>query len=153
MLAPSATVNAPVMLPAYVNFWCQTSPVPVPAPDVSLFIHGDRRGEPDVQVCWRADLIEDERLNREQWCDVVSLLPPTAAECMSVPISRVRRWVAGDANVALDDGDLLGVPPEPEADPDGRDRGRREATETSRRALARLQKSTLLDSLRPNSAW
>ena len=33
-------------------------------------------------------------MNRDHWCDVVALLPPTAAECMSVPISRVRRWLA-----------------------------------------------------------
>ena len=89
LLAPSAKLNAPVMLPAYVNFWCQTSPYPVPDPDVSLFIHGPQRGEPDVQVCWRADLIEDAYMNKEEhWCDVVALLPPTASECMSLPISR-----------------------------------------------------------------
>ena len=109
LLAPSALLNAPVMLPAYIDLWCQTAPKPVPDPDVSLFIHGTQRGEPDVQVCWRADLIEDDRMDRDQWCDVVALLPPTSAECMSVPISRVRRWLADQMDQAQDHGDVLGA--------------------------------------------
>ncbi len=107
LLAPSASKNAPVMLPAYVDFWCQTSPQPTPDPEVSLFIHGPEAGEPDVQVCWRADLVEDERLRRENWCDVVALLPPTSAECMSVPISRVRKWLTQDEQEAT--SDVLGI--------------------------------------------
>lgn len=121
--SPSALLNAPVMLPAYVDFWCQTAPRPVPDPDVSLFIHGPRRGEPDVQVCWRADLIEDDGISRQQWCEVVALLPPTAAECMSVPMSRVRRWLADQRDQAGDHGDVLGVG-EADAQGRGRDDGR-----------------------------
>ena len=83
------------MLPVYVDFWCQTAPAPEPNPDVALFLHGPRRGKPDVQVCWRADLIENKH---GDWCDIVALLPPTAAECMSVPIarliSRLRHWLS-----------------------------------------------------------
>lgn len=108
LLAPSASKNAPVMLPAYVDFWCQTSPRPTPDPEVSLFIHGPEAGEPDVQVCWRADLIEDEHITRSAWCDVVSLLPPTSAECMSVPISRVRKWLTRIEDAAPE-SDLLGT--------------------------------------------
>lgn len=108
LLAPSASRNAPVMLPAYVDLWCQTSPRPTPEPEVSLFLHGPHSGEPDVQVCWRADLVEDYHLNRSDWCDVIGLLPPTAAECMSVPISRVRHWLKGESGDG-DEGDLLGT--------------------------------------------
>ncbi len=104
LLAPSAKLHAPIMLPAYVDFWCQTSPQPVPDPDVALFIHGPQSNEPDVQVCWRCDLIEDQQ---EHWCDVVSLLPPTSAECMSVPISRLRRWLSESKENLGDDNDLL----------------------------------------------
>jgi CRISPR-associated endonuclease/helicase Cas3 len=109
LLAPSASANAPAMMPAYVDLWCQTAPRPAPDPDVSLFIHGPSRGEPDVQVCWRADLIEDNRLRRDDWCDIVALLPPTSAECMSVPISRVRRWLTGETDKVADQGDVLGI--------------------------------------------
>jgi CRISPR-associated endonuclease/helicase Cas3 len=115
LLAPSASQNAPVMLPSYVDFWCQTSPRPVPDPDVPLFIHGSQRGEPDVQVCWRADLIEDEHMKPVHWCGVVSMLPPTSAECMSVPISRLRRWLSSQVDgTTADYGDLLEVGQESE---------------------------------------
>lgn len=111
--APSASKDAPVMLPAYVDFWCQTNPRPTPDPEVSLFIHGSEAGEPDVQVCWRADL-DEAHFKKDDWCDVVGLLPPTSAECMSVPISRVRRWLT-DESSANDQGDLLGVAESAEA--------------------------------------
>jgi CRISPR-associated endonuclease/helicase Cas3 len=107
LMAPSAKQDAPVMLPAYVDFWCQTNPKPTPDPEPALFIHGAESGEPDVQVCWRADLVEDESLTREDWCDVVALLPPTAAECMTVPISRLRSWLMTDDADTGDDNDLL----------------------------------------------
>ena len=109
LLAPSASLNAPVMLPAYIDFWCQTAPKPVPDPDVSLFIHGPRSGGPDVQVCWRADLVDDGHMICEQWCDVIALLPPTSAECISLPISRLRRWLANQTDAPSDDADVLGI--------------------------------------------
>ncbi len=108
LLAPSSSKDAPVMLPAYVDFWCQTSPRPTPDPEVSLFIHGPEAGEPDVQVCWRADLIEDDHIKQAVWCDVVALLPPTSAECMSVPISRVCKWLTKIEDTAPE-SDLLGT--------------------------------------------
>lgn len=110
LLAPSASLNAPVMMPAYVDFWCQTSPRPVPDPDVSLFIHGTQRSEPDVQVCWRADIGDSpDHPPKDQWCDVISLLPPTSTECMSLPLRRVRRWLTDQMEKAQDHGDVLGV--------------------------------------------
>lgn len=119
LLAPSARLKAPVMLPAYLDLWCQTNPRPTPDPDVSLFLHGPHQGEPDVQVCWRADIGESaDHPAVEQWADVVALLPPTSAECMSVPISRLRRWLVDQRDDASDGGDLLGVAAA-EADDDG----------------------------------
>jgi len=124
LLAPSASLNAPVMLPAYVDIWCQTSPFSSPQPEVALFIHGPASGEPDVQVCWRADLVEDGELEKGDWCDIIELLPPTSAECMSVPISRLRRWLSEEIDTA-DQGDLLGtVDWVQEPDAKGRERNR-----------------------------
>ncbi len=96
LLAPSAMLDAPVMLPAYVDLWGQTAPKPEPEPEVSLFIHGPQTAPPDMQVCWRADLVVEEGPSEpDHWCEVVALLPPTAAECMTVPLARVRNWLAG----------------------------------------------------------
>ncbi|GAB4222392.1 MAG: hypothetical protein Kow0062_19570 [Acidobacteriota bacterium] len=104
LLAPSARSEAPVLLPSHLDFWVQTAPPPVPDPDVALFLHGPRRASLDVQVCWRADLEGDET----SWCETVALLPPSSAECMTVPLPRLRRWLAA---VEEEDatGDLLGI--------------------------------------------
>jgi CRISPR-associated endonuclease/helicase Cas3 len=125
LLAPSASLNAPIMFPAYVDIWSQTAPRPVPEPDLSLFLHGRQNSEPDVQVCWRADIgVSAADPIAKDWCDVVALLPPTSAECMSVPISRAKRWMAKEQGVGVDDGDMLGIA-EPDihiADTSSRDR-------------------------------
>ncbi|QDU47878.1 type I-G CRISPR-associated helicase/endonuclease Cas3g [Gimesia panareensis] len=107
LLSPSSKLDTPVMLPAYIDLWCQTNPQPLPDPDVSLFIHGLQEGGRDVQVCWRADFIEDDAMTFKHWLDVVSLLPPTAAECMSVPIGRFKRWLLDEHRIADDETDLL----------------------------------------------
>lgn len=104
MLAPS--VDAAVLLPAHLDVLCQTNPQPAPSPDVSLFIHGPRREMADVNVCWRADLGDDDR----QWRDIVGLLPPTSTECMAVPIRSVTQWMRGqatkvDADIAVEISD------------------------------------------------
>lgn len=121
LLAPSASLHAPVMMPAYIDCWCQTNPRPVPDPNVSLFIHGEGGGEPDVQVCWRADLIEDDQMQpAKHWRDVVSLMPPTSAECMRIPLSRLRRWLNNGSADTDDTGDVLG-PGKNTRDDDDRD--------------------------------
>ncbi len=121
LFAPAASLNAPVMLPAYVDFWCQTAPQPAPDPDVSLFIHGPMGGEPDVQVCWRADL-DSNPIGPANWCNVVALLPPTSAECMRVPISRVRRWLASERD-ADTSGDMVSLAVGDDANGSGKVRG------------------------------
>ena len=35
--------DAPIVLPAYVDLWSQTSPVPSADPEVALFLHGPDR--------------------------------------------------------------------------------------------------------------
>ncbi len=151
LLAPSASLNAPVMMPAYVDFWCQTAPQPVPDPDVSLFIHGPQRSEPDVQICWRVDIGDSpEHPTQDQWCDVVALLPPTAAECMNLPISRARRWLADQMDKVQDHGDVLGIG---ETDEDKKSQGRQTPSLKHPGVLWRGSQATTLiaspDDLRP----
>lgn len=91
-----AALNAPspdaaVLLPAHLDMWCQTSPRPVPDPDPSYFLHGPQRGEPEVQVVFRADLGADEA----QWAEVVSLCPPSSSEALSVRLRDFTRWLKG----------------------------------------------------------
>lgn len=98
-LCPPA-LDAPVLLPANLDRWCQTAPRPEPDPDVSIFLHGPERGTPTVSVCWRADLGEDP----DRWAEVVALCPPSAPECMPVPLYALRNWLAGQTT-ARDSGD------------------------------------------------
>ncbi|MGE0756082.1 MAG: type I-U CRISPR-associated helicase/endonuclease Cas3, partial [Pirellulaceae bacterium] len=52
LLAPK--LNAPTLLPVYLDLWVQTSPAPSQLPDVSLWLHGSNSEPADVQVVWRA---------------------------------------------------------------------------------------------------
>ncbi|MGI9301663.1 MAG: type I-G CRISPR-associated helicase/endonuclease Cas3g [Gammaproteobacteria bacterium] len=100
--APSS--SAPVMLPAHIDCWVQTSPEPLPTPDVGLFLRGPQRERADVQVCWRADI--DSKCP-EASSDILTICPPASAECLPVPISVFRRWMSGDA--AEDDSPDVGA--------------------------------------------
>ncbi len=100
MSTPS--LQAAVLLPAHLDLLCQTSPRPMPEPEIGYFIHGPQRTTADVNVCWRADLGEVPSL----WADIVRLLPPTSMECMAVPIWTVRRWIAGQAADKSRDADV-----------------------------------------------
>jgi CRISPR-associated endonuclease/helicase Cas3 len=105
-LAPlcAEQLSAPVMLPAHVDTWVQTSLDPVPDPDITLFLHGPRSGPADVNVVWRADLTGD--LLRDAPAavnDVVSLVPPTSMEALPLPVWVVKRWLKNQAEAGVAD--------------------------------------------------
>jgi len=102
--APSP--HAPVMLPAHVDCWAQTSPIPQSTPDVGIFLHGPGNRSADVQVCWRADVEIDS--TQENWKEILSLVPPSSAECLAVPIYLMRRWLTGDDADIAEQSDLEG---------------------------------------------
>jgi CRISPR-associated endonuclease/helicase Cas3 len=103
--------DAPVMLPAHVETWVQTTPTPVPDPDINLFLHGPESGPADVNIVWRADLAWHEDghdislLERDERSaiDVVSLVPPTSMEAMPVPVWAAHRWLRGKAEADVPD--------------------------------------------------
>lgn len=103
LTAPRA--NAPVLLPAHLDRWTQTSPQPVPDPDVSLFLHGPEAGPPDVQIVWRGDLPERDS---SSWASIVALLPPVSSEMMQVPFRIAKSWFSGAA--FSDMADVEGAP-------------------------------------------
>lgn len=102
-LAPVA--DAPVLLPAHLDLLCQTSPVAHPEPDVSLYLHGKDRGTPEVRVVWRADLVAGDT---PSWIETVALCPPLSGETLSVPLFRLRAFLAG-ADAGDDAADIEGV--------------------------------------------
>lgn len=101
------TLDAPVMLPAHVDCWCQTAPEPQPSPDVALFLHGPQQGAPDVQVCWRADLDLSSNEAQNDALSTLSLCPPSSVETLPVPIGVFKRWLAA-ADSEDDSADVEG---------------------------------------------
>jgi CRISPR-associated endonuclease/helicase Cas3 len=104
LLAPTA--DAPILLPAHLDLLCQTSPIPHPDPDVSLFLHGKGRGAAEVRVVWRGDL---DPHRTDQWIEIVSLCRPVAGEMLSVPLWRLRQWLR-DRTSPDKSGDVEGNP-------------------------------------------
>lgn len=120
LLAPKP--NAPVLLPAYLDLWMQTSPAPSQVPDVGLWLHGLGSGPADVQVVWRADLSEDllQRGDVESATTVVAAVRPSSLEAMSLPFSTARAWLMGQ--VARDLGDTEGATSDDNAHDDAKGR-------------------------------
>ena len=83
--------SAPVVMPAYIDLWSQTSPRPEAEPDVGLFLHGAERAVANVSVVWRGDISADD-LNDELG-ELVRLVPPRAAEAVDVPLGIARVWL------------------------------------------------------------
>lgn len=107
----------PVMLPAHIDGWAQTAPQPEPTADVSLFLHGVDHGSADVQVCWRADIELGGDAENNITINTLTLVPPTTAECLPVPIGTFRRWLKGQA-ISDAGSDLEGEMPTSDANDD-----------------------------------
>jgi CRISPR-associated endonuclease/helicase Cas3 len=91
--------DAPVMLPAHLDLLCQTSPHPVPEPDVSLFLHGKGRQAREVRVVFRADLPEEDQ---DAWVETLSIVPPSSPEMLTVPLHRLRHWLLEESGDGSD---------------------------------------------------
>jgi CRISPR-associated endonuclease/helicase Cas3 len=131
--------QAPVLLPAHLDAWVQTAPAPSVDPEVALWLHGPERGQPEVQIVWRADLTSPllEAGDEARAIEIVESCPPSSPEALTVPIASARRWLAGapDAAGILD---VEGARPS-----EGGDTG---PPRLSRRALAwRGDRSALVD--------
>lgn len=99
VLAPKP--HAPTLLPAYLDLWCQTDPMPSVVPDPGLFLHGPQSGPEDVQVVWRADL-DAPALASEDHVNVVAAvaaIPPSSLESISLPFVAARRWFTKQTDV------------------------------------------------------
>jgi CRISPR-associated endonuclease/helicase Cas3 len=105
----SPSVDAQVLMPAHIDLLCQTNPRPYLEPKVSGFLHGPDREDPEIRVCWRADLAwtgteEDEKV----WSKAVAACPPSIGELMPVRLSVFRRWLSGKLK-SDDSADVIGA--------------------------------------------
>ncbi len=118
--------NAPVLMPAYLDLWSQTTPTPVADPEVSLFLHGSERTAAGVSVVWRGDLSEADFVERSDTdlTEVMRLVPPRAAEAVELPLSAARAWLRQAGGVAADVSDVPAREGEAGAPGPGREVGR-----------------------------
>ena len=87
--------DAPVVMPAYLDLWSQTSPRPTADPDIELFLHGAERMAAGVSIVWRGDIFEHdfEDAGEDHLDELVRLLPPRASEAVDVPLWATRAWL------------------------------------------------------------
>lgn len=122
LIAPR--IHAPILLAAHLDAWNQTHPRPEPDPEVALWLHGPQRGEPEVQLVWRADFNEaslkqaqadtpEGAAAREDLIARLTACPPGGAEALALPVSAVRRWLKAQSACELTDA----VMQEPDEDP------------------------------------
>lgn len=93
------TVFTPVVLPAHMERWVQTSPAPEPDQSVAMFLHGLEREAPDVLVAWRA-APPGGRTDEAMWEEWIDLLPPVEWEFVSIPIWELRALITGEGSPA-----------------------------------------------------
>ena len=112
--------DAPVLMPAYLDLWSQTSPPPAADPEVGLFLHGAGRSAVGVSIIWRGDISKAD-LAGETGVDlerVIRWLPPRAAEAVELPLWVARAWLHRSEDARDDIDDISDVPerePEPRA--------------------------------------
>ena len=94
-------LDAPVLMPAYLDLWSQTSPLPAADPDIGLFLHGAERTLAGVSIVWRGDMVEDDLKDpgRVDLDELVRLVPPRATEAVDVPLWAARAWLRTDPRV------------------------------------------------------
>lgn len=148
LLSPS--LAAPVLLPAHLDAWVQTSPVADFAPDIEPWLHGPRKEAADVQIVWRrglrlpSDPSEEADLRTIARAEL-SLVRPTSLEAMSVPIAAARRWLSTGKGSEIADT-VAG-----DADEDSEERERRGAKSNEQRIVAIRWDGDETDWVRANS--
>lgn len=92
--APHA--RAPVVMPAYLDLWSHTAPVPAADPEVGLFLHGAERSPAEVSLVWRSDItaadLADDRA-ADKLKSILELVRPRSAEMLAVPIWAAKGWL------------------------------------------------------------
>lgn len=118
LLAPRPI--APLLLPAHLDAWVQTSPVPRPDPDIASWLHGLRPVSTDVSIVWRCDLTHEALATAarddapEPVRTMLSACPPASGEALAVPIAAARAWLTAAPPPSVPDVTAPEPPEEPE---------------------------------------
>ena len=108
----SVRPNAPVLMPAYLDLWSQTSPRPAVDPDIGLFLHGAERTAAGVSIVWRGDLSEGDLAGETAVNELIRLVPPRASEAIELPLWVARAWLRRPDDADADFSDTSQREPE-----------------------------------------
>lgn len=92
------SVHAPVLMPAHIDLLVQTSPSPFSDPEINVYLHGPQTQLADVQIIWRADLPQEFKDTQDfasEVIDLISVVPPSSLEAVSIPVGAVKTWLRG----------------------------------------------------------
>ncbi len=112
--------HAPVLMPAHLDAWAQTSIPITPEPEVALWLHGPKNPTADVQIVWRALSLSApgsseepdpespawetwHRARAAQITEVLDAVRPSALESVTVPLRAALRWLAGEPATSIAD--------------------------------------------------
>ncbi|MBN1608410.1 MAG: type I-U CRISPR-associated helicase/endonuclease Cas3 [Polyangiaceae bacterium] len=126
---------APLLLPAHLDAWVQTTPPPLADPDPALWLHGPQPVDPEVTLVWRADLTEfalRDLLRTSsaaagpvpaEWLDQrLDACPPRSMEALSVPLAVCRAWLRRQTPGDITDAGALAADEEARSDKANHDR-------------------------------
>jgi CRISPR-associated endonuclease/helicase Cas3 len=128
--------NAPILLPAYVDLWSQTSPTPSADPEVALFLHGPERSPASVQIIWRADASDEDFNHRDRSAALLDLVPPRSGETIEIPLWTARAWLREEVSVQAALSDTAERAPEEIRERHGRRSFRYAGSDDERRTRA-----------------
>lgn len=107
MLSPRP--GAPILMPAHVDLYAQTSPMPRPTkmrdqsaetdPDLPSFLHGKSTDLDGVRIVWRADI--ETAQPDERVAAILAVAPPVSNEGLEINFPAAKAWLNG----AFDDAD------------------------------------------------
>ena len=85
----------PLLLPAQLDAWARTSPVPSVDPPLDPYLHGIDTSVAPVTVAWRDGLRNawNETLPADEVGGAIDSLPVRAEECVEIPLGALRRWL------------------------------------------------------------
>lgn len=104
--------DAPVFLPAHLDLFSQTAPIPTSDPDVSLYLHGASRKPDSITVVWRADIDPGQNPDDNNIRRLLTIVPPRSLESIELPLWAVRRWLKRMGNTLIHMADIASAEPD-----------------------------------------
>jgi CRISPR-associated endonuclease/helicase Cas3 len=89
--------RAAVLLPAHIDMFAETTPVPFLDQDPALWLHGPEKETSDVQVVWRAN-VDTSADGISATIERLAVCRPSTLEAVVVPLTAVRCWLGGDGD-------------------------------------------------------